>query len=238
MNRLPDNKEMKTANRDFRAQQPCPVPVMAPYTPVGSKEEPVPQVTGTVPPLTILFVRNESKTTQTTVIRHGAKWPTPKHHMTPEDLPAVLHNSQQMPLTCWACDPKAPTTPWPVLHLIACHHTHPTTHLPPQAYVWVAPWFYQSDASQKVAWHPDHEPQWLFTTTPTWSRPDPRGIAVSYTMHEPGRTGTHEHPYSPLNHTWHTPKQLTQTLRCRGLNPDTAYTLHYIYSYLTQGQQE
>ena len=29
-----------------------------------------------------------------------------------------------------------------------------------------------------------------------------------------------------------------KTLTCRDLNPDTAYILHYIYSYLTQGQPE
>ena len=41
---------------------------------------------------------------------------------------------------CWACDPNAPTTSWPILHLIARHHAHPTTHLPPPAYRSVAPY--------------------------------------------------------------------------------------------------
>ena len=72
-----------------------------------------------------------------------------------------------MPRTCWACDPEAPTTPWPVLHLIAHHHTHPTTHLPPQAYAWVAPWFHRTDTIPPVAWNPYHAPKWLLTTTPT-----------------------------------------------------------------------
>ena len=57
-------------------------------------------------------------------------------------------------------------------------------------------------------------------------------------MYEPGRAGKHEHPYYPLNHSCHTPEHGTQTLTCRDLNPDTAYILHYIYSYLTQGQPE
>ena len=34
------------------------------------------------------------------------------------------------------------------------------------------------------------------------------------------------------------PEHLTQTLTCRHLKPDMAHILHYIYSYLTQGQQE
>ena len=57
-------------------------------------------------------------------------------------------------------------------------------------------------------------------------------------MYEPGRTGKHEHPYYPLHHSCHTPELQTQTLTCHDLNPDTAYILHYIYSYLTQGQPE
>ena len=57
-------------------------------------------------------------------------------------------------------------------------------------------------------------------------------------MHEPGRRGKHEHPYYLLHHSCHTPEHLTQTLRCHSLNLDTAYILHYIYSYLTQGQPE
>ena len=57
-------------------------------------------------------------------------------------------------------------------------------------------------------------------------------------MYEPGRTGKHEHPYYLLHDSCHTPEHRTQTLTCRDLNPDTAYILHYMYSYLTQGQQE
>ena len=57
-------------------------------------------------------------------------------------------------------------------------------------------------------------------------------------MYEPGRTGKQEHPYYPLHHSCHTPEHRTQTLTCHDLNPDTAYILHYIYSYLTQGQPE
>ena len=158
--------------------------------------------------------------------------------MTARDLPKVPQDSQSMPRTCWACDPEAPTAPWPVLHLIARHHTHPTTHLPPQAYAWIAPWFHRTDTNPTVAWNPDHAPKWLFTTTPTCPRPDPAGVAICYSMYEPGRTGKHEHPYYPLHHSCHTPEHRTQTLTCHDLNPDTAYILHYIYSYLTQGQPE
>ena len=147
-------------------------------------------------------------------------------------------DSQSMPRTYGACDPKAFTTPWPILHLIARHHTHPTAHLPPGAYAWVAPWFHGADANPTVAWNPDHKPQWLFTTTPTWPPPDPARIAIRYSMYKPGRTGKHEHPYYPLHHSCHTPEHGTQTLTCRHLNPDTAYILHYIYSYLTRGQPE
>ena len=116
-------------------------------------------------------------------------------------------------------------------------HT-PPTHLTPQAYAWVAPWFHRTDTNPTVAWNPDHAPKWLFTTTPTWPRPDPAGVAIRYSMYEPGRTGKHDHPYYPLHHSCHTPEHRTQTLTCHDLNPDTAYILHYIYSYLTQGQPE
>ena len=229
---------MEAAYRDFKKQHPRPIPATPPYTPTGSKHEPVPPVTGPVPPLTLLLARNEAKPTQTTVIHQGAKWRRPKHHMTARGLPKVPHNSQSMPRTCWACDPEAPTKLWPILHLIARHHTHPTTHLPPQAYAWVAPRFHHTDTNPTVAWNPDHTPQWLFTTTPTWPRLDPAGVAIRYSMYEPGRTGKHEHPYYPLHHSCHTPEHRTQTVTCRDLNPDTAYILHYIYSYLTQGQPE
>ena len=114
----------------------------------------------------------------------------------------------------------------------------PQTHLPPQAYAWVAPWFHRTDTNPTVAWNPDHAPKWLFTTTPTWPRPDLAGVAIRYSMYEPGRTGKHEHPYYLLHHSCHTPKHRTQTLTCHDLNPDTAYILHYIYSYLTRRQPE
>ena len=235
---LPGSKDMCTAYREFTKQHPRPIPATPPYAPTGSKHEPVPPVTGPVPPLTLLLAPNEAKPTQTTVIHHGAKWRIPKHHNTARDLPKVPQDSQSMPRTCWACDPEAPTTPWPVLHLIARHHTQPTTHLPPQAYAWIAPWFHRTDTNPTVAWNPDHAPKWLFTTTPTCPRPDPAGVAIRYSMYEPGRTGKHEHPYYPLHHSCHTPEHRAQTLTCHDLNPDTAYILHYIYSYLTQGQPE
>ena len=129
--------------------------------------------------------------------------------MTGQNLPAVPYDSQHMLGTRYACDPNAPTTPWPVLHLIARHHTHPTAHLPPQTYAWVAPWLQHADAIPTVAWNPDHKPKFLFTTTRTWPHPDPAGIAICYSMHEPGRTGKHEHPYYPLHHSCHTPEHLT-----------------------------
>ena len=229
-------KDMQAAYRDFEKQHPCLIPATPPYTPTGSKHEPVPSVAGPVPPLTLLLALNEAKTTQTSVIHHGAKWRIPKHHMTARDLPKVPHGSQSMARTCWACDPGAPTTPWPVLHLMVRHNTNPTAHLPPQAYPWVAPWFHRTEANPTVAWNPDHTPPWLFTSTPTWPRPDPGGVAIRYSMYEPGRTCKHEHPYYPLHHSCHTPEHRTQTLTCCDLNPDTAYVLHYIYSYLTQGQ--
>ena len=235
---LPGSKDMKAAYRDFKKKHPRSVPATPPYAPNGSKHEPVPPVTGPVRPLTLLLAPNEAKPIQTTVIHHGAKWRIPKNHMTAQDLPKVSHDSQSTPRTCWACDPEAPTTPWPVLHLIARHHTHPTAHLRPQAYPWVAPWFHRAAAHPTVAWNPDHKLKWLLTTTPTWPRPDPAGIAIRYSMYEPGRTGKQEHPYYPLHNSCHTPEHRRQTLTCRDLNPDTAYILHYMYSYLRQGQPE
>ena len=138
---------MKAAYPDFEKQQPRPIPATPRYAPNSSKHEPVPPVTGPVLPLTLLVAPNEAKPAQTTVIHHGAKWRIPKHHMTAGDLPKVPHDSQSMPRTSWACDPKAPITPWPVLHFMARHHTNPTAHLPPQAYAWVAPWFHRADAN-------------------------------------------------------------------------------------------
>ena len=142
---------MRAAYRDFKKQHPGPISATPPYAPTGSKHEPIPLVTGPVPPLTLLLAPNEAKPTQTNVIHHGAKWRIPKHHMTARDLPKVPRDSQNMPRTCWAGVPEAPTTPWPVLHLIACYHAHPTTHVPPQAYAWVAPLFHRTDTNPMVA---------------------------------------------------------------------------------------
>ena len=235
---LPGSNDMRTAYRDFKKQRPRPIPGTPPYAPTGSKHEPVPPVAGPVPPLTLLLALNEAKPTQTTVIHQGVKWRILKHHMTAQDLPKVPQDSKSTPRTCWACDPEAPTTPCPVFHLIARHHTNPTTHLPALAYALIAPWFHRTDANPAVAWNPDHTPQWLFTTMPTWPRLYPAGVAIRYSMYEPSRTGKHEHPYYPLHHSCHTPEHRTQALTCHDLNLDTAYILHYIYSYLTQGQPE
>ena len=103
---------------------------------------------------------------------------------------------------------------------------------------WVVPWFHRTDTNPTVAWDPEHKTQWLFTATPTWHRPITTRIAICYSMYEPRRTSKHEHPYYQHHHHCHKPEQLTQTLTCRNLNPDMAYVLHHIYSYLTQGQQE
>ena len=73
---------MHTAYREFTKQHPRPIPPTPPYAPTRSKHEPVPPVTGPVPPLTLLLAPNEAKPTQTTVIHHGAEWRIPKHHMT------------------------------------------------------------------------------------------------------------------------------------------------------------
>ena len=127
---LPGSKDMQAAYREFKQQHPRPIPVTPPYTPTGWKHEPVHPVMGPVPPLTLQLGPNEGKPSQTTVINHGAKRRIRKRHMTARDLPRVPHDSQSMPRTCWACDPEAPTTAWPVLHLIA-RHTHtpqPTYH--------------------------------------------------------------------------------------------------------------
>ena len=148
---LPGSKDMQAPYRDFKKQHPRPIPAAPPYAPTGSEHEPVPTVAGPVPPLTLLLAPNEAKPTQTTVIHHRAKWRIRKHHMTTRDLPKVPHDSQSMPHTCWACDPEAPTKLWPILYLIAPHHTHPITHLPPQAYAWVAPWFHRTDTNPTVA---------------------------------------------------------------------------------------
>ena len=207
----------KAAYRDFKKQHPCPVRATPPYTPTGWKHEPAPPVTGPVLPLTLLLAPNGAKPTQTTVIHHGAKWRIPNNHKTAQDLPKVPHDSQSMPRTCPACDLNAPTRPWPVLHLIAHHHTHRTAHLPPQAYTWAAPWFHPTDTIPTVAWKPDHKPQWLFPTTPTWPCPDPAGNAIRYSVYEPGRTGEHEHPYYPVQHSCHTPEHRTQTSRAATL---------------------
>ena len=207
---------MKAAYRDFKKQHSRPIPATPPYALNGSKHEPVPRLTGPVPPLTLLVAPNEAKTTQTTII----------HQRSPT----------RSPTTRRACHAHVgPVTP---KHLIARQHTYPTAHLPPQAYAWVAPWFHCADGTPTVAWNPDQKRQWLVTTTPTWPRPDPAGIAICYRMYKPGRTGKHEHPYYSLHHSCHVPEHRTQTLTCRDLNPDTAYILHYIYSYLTQGQPE
>ena len=83
---------MKTAYWDLREQYPHPVPTMIPYTPMGSKHKPVPRMMGMILPRTLLLAQNKGKATQTTIIHHGAKWRITKHHMTPQDLPAITHD--------------------------------------------------------------------------------------------------------------------------------------------------
>ena len=227
---LPGSQDMKAAYQDFKKQHPCPVPPTPPYTPSGSKNAPVPPSTGLVPPLTLLLAPNDAKPTQRTVIHHDAQWRIPKHHMTPQDLLKVPHDSRSMPGTCWACDPDSPTTPWPVLHLIARHHTHPTglrMHGPkvpldryePHGGVEPGP---QTPVAIN---HNTH----LAPPRPCRNR---HGLQHVRTRHN----GKHKHPYYPLHHSCHTPEHRTQTLTCRNLNPGTAYILHHIYSYVTQGQ--
>ena len=95
-----------------------------------------------------------------------------------------------------------------------------------------------TDRNPSTARNPDQEPKWLFTTTPSPPCRDPTWIAIRCTMHEPGRTGKQKNHYYQRHNSCYTPEYLTQTIRCQRVNPDTAYMLRYIYSYLTQGQQE
>ena len=106
-------------------------------------------------------------------MHHRAEWCMKRHHMTLQHLLLVLQGCQQMPGTCLARDPNAPTTPWPVFHLIARHQTDSSTTVPPQAYRWVVPWFYSTHTSPPVACDTESEPHWLLTTTPTWPLPQP-----------------------------------------------------------------
>ena len=96
-NSLPGNQHMETAYPDFRTQNPYPVPATPPYTPIGLKHEPILQVMGQVPPLTLLLAPNDAKPRQATLICHGARSRIAKHHMTTQDLPAVPQDSQHMP---------------------------------------------------------------------------------------------------------------------------------------------
>ena len=91
---------MKATYREFKEQQPRPIPATPPYAPTSSTHKPLPPVAGPVPPLSLLLAPNEAKPTQTTVICHGAKWRIPKHYMTAGDLPKIPHDSQSMPHTC------------------------------------------------------------------------------------------------------------------------------------------
>ena len=122
---LPGSKDMKAAYWDFEKQHPRPIAVTPPYAPNGSKHEPVPPVTGPVPPLTLLLAPNEAKPTQTRHPPRG-KRRTRKHHMTVGDLPMVPHDSQSA-----CCDPEAP-------HSTRPHPPHsPPTEAVPRTY---GPW--------------------------------------------------------------------------------------------------
>ena len=70
---LPGSTDIGAAYQDFKKQHPRPIPATPPHASTGSKHEPVPPVTGPVPPPTLLLAPNEAKATQTTVIHHGAK---------------------------------------------------------------------------------------------------------------------------------------------------------------------
>ena len=89
---------METAYREFRAQHPHAIPATVHYTPIGSKQEPLPPVMGKLPPLTLLPALNEVKPTQTTIILRRVNWRIQKHHMTAQELAAVPQHCQEVPL--------------------------------------------------------------------------------------------------------------------------------------------
>ena len=186
---------MNTVHPDFKAQQPHPVPATMPYTPTYRLEARTPPPGDGQGPAANPTIG--PKRGQTHAHHHHppqCKVRIPQHQMTPRDLPVVPLDSKQMSRTCWACDTNAPITPWPVLHLKARHHTSPTTHLPPQAYAWVALPVHRTNTNPTVAWDPDNKPQWLFTTTPSWPRLDRTGIAICYSMYKPGERANRNTP--------------------------------------------
>ena len=91
---LPGSKDMRTAYREFTRQHPRPIPETPPYAPTGSKHEPVPPVTGPVPPLTLLLAPNEAKPTQTH--RHPPRGKM-AHTETPHDRPRPTKGPPRFP---------------------------------------------------------------------------------------------------------------------------------------------
>ena len=118
---MPGPKDIDTAYKAFRRQQPRPrlSEHEAPIDGNTKQEEPTTSGEGWTPPTILLLAPNSHKHATRTVQRHHTPWSIPKHNAPETDVPPVRHSDQDIPRTCWHCGLAALDTPWPLLHLIS-----------------------------------------------------------------------------------------------------------------------
>ena len=233
----PTDGEVREAYNLFWNTHKRPLP---PSPPQGnqahhSPREQVEYVPGATVPAVLLLAPNGLKTTLRPGKAGGNLWMLPPPTARPFCPPPLLQDKLTgTPTTCWRCGPHALATPWPLLQLLARYHPMPTAHATPEQHRWVRTHFEQAAEGDTatVTWDPSAKAEWRFHRG-TWNTQHP---AITFPVIAKHRSATPEAPAYPVKHRC-SQVQDWQTVEWTTFHPQTAYLLHYVYGYLTQGHE-
>ena len=130
--------------------------------------------------------------------------------------------------------PQALATPWPLLQLLVRYHHTPTAHATPEQGRWLHTHFEEDPAEDTapVASGPNTTAEWRFHRG-AWDTKHP---AITFPVLARHSCTTLEAPaYPVIRHC--SQVQQWETIKWTTFNPQKAYLLESVYSYLTQGQE-
>ena len=197
--------------------------------------EQVEYVPGATVPAVLLLVPNGLKATLRPGRAGGNLWMLPPPTARPFCAPPLSQDKLTgSPITCWRCGLHALATLWPLLQLLARYHPMPTAHATPEQHRWLHTHFQRAAErdTATVAWGPSAKTEWRFHRR-TWDTQHP---AITFPVLARHRIATPEGPAYPVKHRCCQVQEL-QTVQWTTFHPQTAYLLHYVYGYLTQGHE-
>ena len=184
-------------------------------------------VPGTTLPAVLLLAPSGLKITLRRGRAHSNLWMLPPPTARNFCLPPLPRDALMgTPTTCWRRGPQTLTTPCPPLQLLERYHHTPTAHATPEPHRWLHTHFEQASAEDTatVRWGPRTTAEWRFHP------------AITFLVLAKHRSTRPQAPAYPVKHHC-SQVQDWQTIEWTTFHPQKAYSLQYVYGYLTQGNE-